>query len=324
MKQITSLIVFFAAVFVLNAATYTVPEHQQALVFQLGQIARDPVTKPGLHFKLPFVQDVRYYDKRVLQWDGEPGEIPTLDRKFIWVDTTARWRISDALKFYQSVRDINNALPQIGSYINGATKDIISDYDLIESVRNSNDILGDLDENKKAAEARQVEDPSDTSLEEITTSVDKIRHGREQLSRLIIEKARKDLSNFGIALIDVQIRSIAYKEVVEQRVYERMTSERQKIATKIRSVGEGERQKVLGQLDLALKRIESQAYKTSQSIRGKADAKGMRILAQTLQADPEYYEFIKTLEAYEKTLGERGEFILSTDSEFFKLFKSMR
>lgn len=324
MKNILIIVSAILIIFLAATSTFTVPEHQQALIFQLGKVVGTPVTKPGLHFKIPLIQNVRYFDKRILQWDAEADEIPTRDKKFIWVDTTARWRIADALKFYQSVRDIPNALTRMSSYINGATKDVISDFNLIESVRNSNDIITDVEESRKEAQARVAIDPSDTTLEEIATSVETIEVGREKLSKLIIQSARKDLEPYGIDLIDVQIRSIAYKEVVEQRVYERMISERQKIATKIRSVGKGEKEKILGQLDLALKKIESEAYRQSQLIKGKADAQAIELIATPLQNDPEYYEFIKTLEVYKETLGKGGEYILSTDSEFLKLFKSIR
>ncbi|MBI2602369.1 MAG: protease modulator HflC [Deltaproteobacteria bacterium] len=320
-KNILSLISIVVLLFLLDSSTFTLPEYQQALILQFGKVQGDPVTRAGLHWKVPFVQEVRYFDKRILQWDGERGEIPTKDKKFIWVDTTARWRIHDALLFYKAVRDIPNAILRMGTILDGVTKDTVSSFNLIEAVRNSNNILEDIRHNRSEAEKRQLSDSSDTTMDELTTDVESIQTGREKLSELISSRARRELESFGIAIIDVQLRSIAYKEVVEQKVYHRMISEREKIATKIRSSGKGEEAKIVGQLNLKLKQIESEAYRKAQTIKGRAEAEAAEIFAGALKADPAYFEFIKTLDAYKKTLKDRGEFILSTDNAFLKLLK---
>ena len=301
------------------SSTYTLPEHQQAILVELGKVRGIPVTDAGLHMKLPIIQDVRYFEKRLLQWDGERVEIPTLDKKFIWVDTSARWRIKDALVFYRSVRDVNNAMMRMGTILDGIVKDTVSRYRLLETVRNTNDIFEDIKHNKKEAELLLQVDASDTTLEEISSDVDKIETGREKLSQLIAEQAHKDLQNFGIEIVDVQIRSVAYKEVVEEKVYNRMISERMKIADKIRSSGQGERAKILGQLELALKKVESEAYRKSQEIRGKAESESIDIFAQALQSDTEFYSFMKTLDTYKGTLGKKTSLILSTDNAFLDL-----
>ncbi len=301
------------------SSTYTLPEHQQAILVELGKVRGVPVTDAGLHMKVPIIQDVRYFEKRILQWDGERVEIPTLDKKFIWVDTSARWRIKDALVFYRSLRDVNNAMMRMGTILDGSVKDTVSRYRLLETVRNTNDIFKDIEQNKKEAELLLKVDPSDTTLEEISSDVDKIETGREKLSQLIAEQAQKDLKSFGIEIVDVQIRSVAYKEVVEDKVYNRMISERMKIADKVRSSGQGERAKILGQLDLALKKVESEAYRKSQEIRGKAESQAIDIFAQALQSDTEFYSFMKTLDTYKSTLGKKTSMILSTDNAFLDL-----
>lgn len=326
MRSLSSLIAFVIVMFLINASTYTLPEHQQAILLQLGKVKGDPVVEPGLKFKLPFIQEVKYFDKRILQWDGVRGEIPTKDKKFIWVDTTARWRIANALAFYKAVRDIPNALPLMGSIIDGATKDIVSNNDLIESVRNSNSIFKDIEENKSEAKKRLEEqensDSDNVIIEELISDVKPVKSGREKLSEMIATRARTKLrQDYGIELIDVQLRSIAYQENVEKKVFQSMISERKQIATKIRSAGKGEEAKILGQLDLALKKIESEAYRQSQALIGTAEAEAIGIFASSLKRDPNFYEFIKNLDAYKNTIAKKGEFILSTDSAFLELLK---
>ena len=325
MKNLASLLGLIVLLFLVNVSTYTVQETEQAIILQLGKVSGDPVTKAGLHWKLPFVQEVKYFDKRILHWDGEVGEVPTRDKKFILVDTTARWKIKDALLFYRSVRDINNARFRMGSIIDGATKDTISSHDLIETVRNSNKIFSDIEENKRALkEQGETEDVSevDTVLDEFVSDVKKVYRGREKLSEMIAERAGKTLADLGIELIDVQLRRIAYQEKVEQSVFKSMISERKQIATKIRSAGEGEKARVLGQLDLTLKKIESEAYKKAQEIKGLADAESIAIFADALKEDPSFYEFVKNLEVYQNTLSKNGQFILTTDNAFLKLLKN--
>jgi membrane protease subunit HflC len=317
MKNIFSIVLTLLALVLLNAATFTVQEHQQAIIIQFGKIKGDAVTKAGLHFKIPFIQNVKYFEKRILQWEGDKGEVPTFDKKFIWVDTTARWRIADALLFYKTVKDIETALARMGPILDGATKDTVSGFNLTESVRNTNKILDDYAEHQKEEKSSKL----DSDLGELDSDIEKIAHGREKLSEMISERARVELVKLGIELIDVMFRSIAYQESVEKKVFQSMIEERNQIATKIRSSGQGEKANILGQLDLALKKIESEAYKKSQIIRGQAEAEAMHIYAKELKEDPHFFEFVKTLETYKNTIAKRGQFVLSTDNAFLGLLK---
>lgn len=318
MKNTISLVVFILFCILTYNATYTLKETEQALVLQLGRIVHLE-KEPGLHWKLPFIQDVKEFDKRILHLDGSDSEVPTLDRKFIWIKTTTRWQIENPLIFYKALREISNAKLRMSTVIDGVTKDTVSNYNLIELVRNSNNILQDVE--KKRAQAKKLKNNTDISLDELAQSIEKIEFGREKISQLISDRTRKELKNFGIKIIDTQIKRIAYKEVVEEKVYKRMISERQKIAAKIRSVAAGEKEKILGQLDLSLKRIESEAYYESQKIKGDAEAKSTKIYADAYQKDPDYYNFVKTLETYENTLVGKGNFILSTDHGFLQMLE---
>lgn len=307
-----------AVALLLYGSVFTVPEGLQALITQFGEIKGEPIAKAGLHFKLPFVQDVRYFDRRILTWDGDPEQIPTKDKKYIWVDVTARWRITDLRKFAESVQDENGAKNRLDGILDGVTRDTISNHNLVEAVRNSNALFDAIAARKAAPR------PTDPALlaaleeEEVTGEIEKVSFGREQLSKLIIERARKELEPFGIELIDVQLRRISYEKSVEAKVYERMISERNRIAEKIRSVGKGEEAKIRGKLNRDLKEIESAAYRRSQEVRGIAEAKAIDIYAAAMKEDPQYYEFTRSLEAYKRVFAEKGTLILATDGEFTK------
>ncbi|MEX1099731.1 MAG: protease modulator HflC, partial [Bacteriovoracaceae bacterium] len=283
-------------------------------------------TQAGLHFKLPFIQKVRYVDKRILSWDGSPNQIPTRDKKYIRVDTTARWQIVDALKFIQTVQNERGAKARIDTILDGHTRDIISNHNLVEAVRNSNQILDKMDEKKDLLKEKKKEgDVAEAAIieveEEVSGDIEKIRLGREQLSQLIVEKAQKELESLGVDLIDVQLRRISYEESVEAKVYERMISERQRVAQKIRSIGMGEKAEIEGRLSKDLNKIESEAYREEQKIRGRADAKATAIYAGSLKRAPDFYEFMRAMEAYKKAIKKDSKLIISSDSEFFKYLK---
>ncbi|RYZ49905.1 MAG: protease modulator HflC [Proteobacteria bacterium] len=327
MKQTKSIPIAIAVVLLclmVVSSAYTLPEGRQALITQFGRIIGTPVTSAGLHFKLPFIQDVRLFDKRILEWDGDSNQVPTKDKKFIWVDTTARWRIIDAIKFAQTVRTEDAAKTRLDSILDGATRDVISKHNLVEAVRNTNTLL---DQAKKRREmvSNQSSDQSLTEKiemeEEITGELESITVGREKLSGMIHERAKSNLVELGIELIDVQLRRIAYEKSVEEKVYERMISERNRIAEKIRSIGKGEQAKIRGKLNRDLKEIESTAYRQSQEIKGKAEAESIAIYAKSLSQDPSFYEFTRTLDAYKKTLKNKGSMVMSTDSDFLKLLQ---
>lgn len=313
-------VISFLLLISLYGSFYIIDEGKQAIVTQFGKPIGEPITNAGMHFKKPFIQEVRYIDKRILSWDGYPNQIPTKDKKYIKVDTTARWKITDALKFIQTVQNERGAKARLDTILDGHTRDVISSHNLVEAVRNSNSILDNIalkkDEIKKKKESGEP-----IIEEEISGEVDKIQVGREQLSQMIVEKAQDECNALGIELIDVQLRRISYEESVEKKVYERMISERQRVAQKIRSIGKGEKAKIEGRLTKDLNEIESEAYRKAQLVRGKAQAKATAIYAKSLKQDPSFYEFIKTMEAYKKSIKTDSKFILSSENQFLKYFK---
>lgn len=292
---------------VLNSA-FLVDETQQAVITQFGEPMGDSVQKAGLHWKTPFVQQVNYFDKRILEWDGYPSEIPTKDKKFIWVDVTARWRIIDPLKFLQTMRHEANAQSRLDDIIDGITRDHVTRYEAPEIVRNTNRIL-EVDVGE-----------GDISAEE---TFEKTEVGRDAIRGQILEQAKKIVSDYGIDLVDVRIKRINYIESVQRRVFERMISERKRAAEKLRSEGQAFRMEIEGQKERELKRIYSEAYRKSQELKGKADAEATGIYAEAYSGDPEFYTFLATLESYREGL-KGSRLILSTDSDFLSYLKSIK
>jgi membrane protease subunit HflC len=326
-KQAGLLVLGAALLLVVNGSYFTVSEGTQALITQFGEIKGQPIDKAGIHWKTPFIQDVRYFDKRILSWDGDQEQIPTKDKKYIWVDTTARWRITDLRRFAESVQDESGARNRLDGILDGVTRDTISSHALVEAVRNTNAILDGIAARKAqanpavapeagSAAAAEAEAAAAAAEDEITGEIEKVTFGREQLSKLIVERARKELAELGIELIDVQLRRIAYEKSVEDKVYDRMISERNRIAEKIRSVGKGEEAKIRGKLNKDLKEIESEAYRKSQEVRGIAEAKAIQIYGTATQGDADFYEFTRTLAAYQRSLAGKGRLILSTSGDF--------
>ncbi len=313
------VITFVAILITLYTSFYVVPEGKQVVITQFGRPIGNPITAPGLHFKTPFVQEVRYIDKRILTWDGYPNQIPTKDKKYIHVDTTARWRIVDALKFIQTVQNERGAKARLDAILDAITRNTISNNNLVEAVRNTNSIWGVIADRR--AEIKKQKSLGNAVEEEVTGDIAKITLGRDQLSQIISKNADTELREFGISIVDVQLRRISYEKSVEQKVYERMISERQRIAEKIRSIGKGEKAKIEGRMNKDLLAIQSGAYKTSQLIRGKAEAKAIAIYAKALRKGPKFYEFMRTMDAYKASLSAETQLILSSDSEFFRLFK---
>ena len=305
-----------AVVILLNNSVFIIAEWEQAVITQFGRPVGAPIVKAGLHAKLPFIQRVRRFEKRILNWDGYPNQIPTKDKKYIMVDTTARWRITDPLLFLQTVQTEAGARLRLDGILDAATRDTISSHNLVEAVRNSNKIIDDL---KAAAKAGKGAAPGDE--DEVVGEIDAVSVGRESLSGMIIERGKAGLKEFGIELIDVQLRHISYESSVEAKVYERMISERQRIAQKIRSVGLGERSKIQGKISKDLQKIDSEAYREAQQIQGDADAKAIGIYARAMGSDPSFYEFVRTLEAYKKALPPGTKMILSTDNRFLDLMR---
>lgn len=323
MKALSILsVVIVLSFFGFYSSAYIVTEGRQAIITQFGKPVGEPITQAGLHFKNPFTQKVRYVDKRILSWDGYPNQIPTKDKKYISVDTTARWKIVDALKFIQSVQNEQKAKARLDSILDANTRDVISKNNLVEAVRNTNQIVDQIKQ-IKADQKKKKDDLEEIIEEEVTGEIESVNVGREQLSKLIAQKSDKELKEFGIQIIDVQLRRISYEKSVEQKVYERMISERQRIAEKIRSIGKGEKAKIEGRLSRDLQKIQSEAYKKAQLIKGKAEAKSIKIYARAMGRDPKFFDFIRSMEAYKSAINKDTELILSNDSEFLKFLKNL-
>ncbi|OUR93736.1 HflC protein [Halobacteriovorax marinus] len=319
-KLVPIIVVIGLMVILGKSSSYIVTEGLQAIITEFGKPVGKPITEAGLHFKKPFVQEVRYVDKRILSWDGNPNQIPTKDKKFIKVDTTARYRVVNALKFIQTVRNTSGARARLDTILDSATRNVISAHNLVEAVRNSNAIIIKLEQEKTETEKRRASGKNYVE-EGVTGEIENVDTGREKLSQLIVEKASPELLAFGIELIDVQLRRISYEQSVERKVYERMISERQRIAQKIRSIGSGEKAKIEGRLLKDLRKIESIAYRKAQKFRGEGEAKAASIYAKALNKGPRFYEFIKSMEVYKSSLGGKTNFIISSDSEFLRHLK---
>jgi len=297
----------FIVLLVLIDSIYVVTEMNQVIITQFGEPIGGAVTKAGLHMKVPFVQKANYFEKRWLEWNGDPNQIPTKDKKYIWVDTYCRWRISNPLVFFQRVRDERGGQSRLDDVVDGETRNIIANHDLIEIVRSSN---------------RKFELSEEAALLDLSGVIGVIEVGRLKLSRLILENASKITSEFGVELKDVQIMRVNYVDEVQKKVFDRMIAERQRIAAKYRSEGDGKSAEIRGQKEKELKRIQSEAYRQAQEIKGKADAEATKVYAQAYNLDPEFYQFMKTLETYRTALEKETWLLLSTDSEFLKYLKS--
>jgi membrane protease subunit HflC len=301
-RYLVSIVVLVAAFVALLGAAYRVSETEQVIITQFGNPVGDPVIEPGLHFKLPFIQTTNYFEKRFLEWDGSPNQVPTRDKRFIWVDTYARWRIVDPLLFFQRLRDERGAQSRLDDILDGETRNAVARNDLIELVRSSN------------------RDPNDVLVEseEEQTILNKIEKGRERISREILERASMRTADLGIELLDLRIKRINYVDEVQQDVFARMIAERRRIAELFRSEGQGEAARIQGERERDLQRIQSEAFRTAEELRGKADAEATDIYAGAYNRDADFYAFTRSLESYEKIMDPQTMFILGTDSELLK------
>ncbi|MDY6825358.1 MAG: protease modulator HflC [Thermodesulfobacteriota bacterium] len=300
------VVVVIGLVLVYNAA-FIVDETEQVVVTRFGKIAGEPVTEPGLQFKAPFIDIANYFPKNLQEWDGTPGQIPTKDKTYIWVDAFARWRINDPVKFFQAVSTLPSATARLDDIIDSATRNFVTSYRLIETVRKSDRQLDTLEKRKEEAKL-----DSDFS---VTT-------GRKEITKGILEQAQPKLDRFGIKLSDVKFKRINYVKEVRESVYDRMIAERSQMAEKFRSEGRGEASEIRGDKERELKRISSEAYQKAQGIKGKADAEALKIYAKAYDRDPEFYSFLKTLDLYENSLDKSNSVVFSTDSELFKYLKN--
>ena len=303
-----SFVIVFGALVVLGQATYTVSETEQIILTQFGEPVGDPVVAPGLHFKAPFIQRTNVFEKRFLEWDGNPNQVPTRDKRFIWVDTYARWRIVDPLLFFQRLRDERGAQSRLDDILDGETRNAVARHDLIELVRSSN------------------RDPADVLIEseEEEAILERIERGRLEVTRTILETAAGRTADLGIELLDFRFKRINYVEEVQQDVFARMIAERQRIAEEFRSEGQGESARIHGERERELAQIQSEAYRRAEELRGEADANATRIYADAYNRDEDFYAFTKSLETYEATMDPETLFILGTDSELLRFLERTR
>jgi membrane protease subunit HflC len=309
MKHRNTLIIIVVAIILLTNSFYVVDERVQAIITQFGEPVGDPIQNAGLHMKIPFIQKTHFFEKRILEWDGEPKQIPTSDKRYIWVDTFARWQITDPLKFYQTTRNETFAHGRLDDILSGITRDVVSSNKLLEIVRTTS---------RKMEFTTEFEESSEDEIR----ADDSIEMGRLKIEDEIFRLSLPKIEQYGITLIDLKIKRLNYNEDVRKKVYDRMISERNKIAAKYRSAGQGLAAEINGKMKKELDLIESQAYKTAQQKIGEADASAIQIYADAYKQDAEFYEFLKTLETYKNTIGNKDVMIMTTDSDYFKHLKT--
>ena len=304
MKTIGLVILLFFALLVLGSSFFVVNEYDQVILTQFGKPVGNPHNTPGLKVKAPFIQRIHRFDRRFLEWDGDPNQLPTRDKRFIHVDTLARWRITDPLLFYQRLRDERSAQTRLDDILDGETRNAIANHDLVELIRSTN----------RSPEESDLA-PEDRSL------LDTIVNGREHIRGQVLKNAQNRTADLGIEVLDVQFKRINYVQEVQQKVFERMIAERRRIADRFRSEGEGEAQRIRGERERDLKQIESEAYRQAQSVVGRADSLSTRIYAKAYNRSGDtraFYDFMKTMETYRTTLDAETWLILSTDGDLYR------
>jgi membrane protease subunit HflC len=307
MKKLWIIPVLLLVLLALNSF-YVVKEPHQVIITQFGKPVGDPVMTPGLKVKIPFIQTVHRFEKRFLEWDGDPNQLPTRDKRFIWVNNYARWRITDPLLFFQRLKNEQGAQTRLDDILDGETRNAIASYDLVEVVRNTN---------------REPQHTEGVPEDEVT--LDLIERGRDDIRREILANSQARTSDLGIEILDVEFKRINYVAEVQNKVYERMIAERQRIADRFRSEGQGEAFRIRGEKDRELLRIRSEAYRTAQEIKGAADAQATNIFsgAYNRSADTRsFYSFLKTMESYKTSLDNKSSLVLSTDTDFYRYLKN--
>jgi membrane protease subunit HflC len=308
-KKIAIVIVAFLAFITFLSSVYVVNETEQVVVTQFGKPVGEPVTTPGLNFKVPFIQIANFFEKRFLEWDGDPNQIPTKDKKYIFVDTYARWQIVDPLQFFKRLRNELGAQSRLDDILDGETRDFIANHNLIEAVRTSNrtpmssGVIGEL----------------------IGDSLENIDVGREKIQAMILQAANEQTLDLGLKVLDFRFKRINYVEDVRTQVYERMKSERYRIADKFRSEGQGEASRINGEKERELKTIQSQAFREAEEIMGRADGEAAAIYANAYNrsaASRSLYRFMKSMETFEKTFDNNTHVILSTESDLYNYLKN--
>jgi membrane protease subunit HflC len=310
MKSKKLIIPIVILLIILFNAFYALDETQQAIITQFGEPIGESIVKAGLHLKVPFIQKVHFFEKRLLEWDGDPKQIPTSDKRYIWIDTFSRWQIENPLRFYETTRNETAAHSRLDDIISGTTRDIISSNKLLEIVRNTD------------RELIFTQEYEESTLEDAARET--INIGRRRIADSIFVASKDKIAEYGIKLIDVRVKRLNYNTEVQNKVFDRMISEREKIAARYRSEGEGKSSEILGRMKKEIDQIESEAYEIAQKIKGEADAKAIRIYANAYNRDPEFYEFLKTLETYEHTIDNKNTLIMTTDSDYYKFLKSVK
>ncbi len=298
------------AIITIRSGVYILDETQQTVVTQFGKPVGEPRTKPGLQFKVPFIQKVQFFDKRYLEWDGDPNQVPTKDKRFIHVDTYARWEITDPLQFYIRLRDERSAQSRLDDILDGETRIAVASHDLLEIVRSTN------------REPEIVEE-----FMEVMEHLEDINVGRDVIEALILEKANLRTADLGIRILDFRFKRMSYVEEVRNRVYDRMISERNRIADQFRSEGQGEARKILGNKERDLAQIQSEAIREAEKIQGRADAEATNIYAAAVNRNrqtQELYYFMRTMESFEKALDEKTTLIITTNSEFYRYIQGVK
>ena len=301
------LVVSLVVLLLLLGSVYVVNEPEQVVITQFGKPVGRPVTTPGLKFKVPMIQKVHRFEKRFLEWDGDPNQLPTRDKRFIWVNTYARWRITDPLLFFQRLQNERGAQTRLDDILDGETRNAIAKYDVVEVVRSTN----------RQAQVGELIAGDETDLVTINT-------GREEIRKEVLARAQERVIDLGIEILDIEFKRINYVEEVQRKVYERMVAERQRIADRFRSEGEGEAFRIRGEKDRELLKVQSEAYKQAQEIKGTADAEATRIYAASYNRSAEtrsFYEFMKTMDSYKTTLDKESLLMLTTDGDYFRYLK---
>jgi len=310
MKTILLIIGVVVILIVIGSFAYIVNETEQVVITQFGKPVGDPIKKPGIHFKIPLIQKANYFDKRFLEWDGSPREVTTKDKRFIWVDTYARWRIDRPLLYLERLQNEVQAQSRLDDILGGETRNAIAKHNLVEIVRSTN-----REETK--IEGQEGEDEGE--------GLQIIQVGRDKLTREIIEASKGPLKELGIELLDLRLKRVNYVEEVQRKIYERMITERKRIAERFRSEGRGEASRILGEKERELRRIRSEAYETAQKIMGKADGEATAIYARAYNQSADardFYRFLETMEKYKTSITKDDWLILSTDGDFFTFLKN--
>ena len=298
------IIIVIALIVTVANGFYFLEEGKQAVITQFGRPVGQPVTEAGLHFKTPYIQEATFFEKKILIWDGDPNQIPTNDKTFVYLDVTARWRITDALVFLQAVNNEIRAQTILDDIIDGTVRDLVNKNDLVEIIRSS--------------------DFSPETMLNSAVEEEKLQFGRDKISAMIHETASKITPKYGIELVDVLFKRVNYIETVRLKVYDRMISERKRIAAEKRSLGEGQKAEIMGKVERELKEILSGANRKAEEIKGKADAEAAKIYADAYNQDPEFYAFTKSLESYKTAVGQNTNLVISSDSEFYKFLQKLK